>query len=125
MTTYSAPVEEMMFLYNHLKDNIDYNEIQKFKELIPYHDVEIFTAIDGKNIKNENDLVQKHFTKLKPMKPGEIGCFLSHVYIWEKISQQKEEHAFIFEDDPILCNNFVCIQINVSKVRITCVYIIK
>ena len=33
MTTYSAPVEEMMFLYNHLKDNKDYNEIQKFKEI--------------------------------------------------------------------------------------------
>ncbi len=33
MTTYFAPVEEMMFLYNHLKDNKDYNEIQKFKEI--------------------------------------------------------------------------------------------
>ena len=33
MTTYNAPVEEMMFLFNHLKDNKDYNEIEKFKEI--------------------------------------------------------------------------------------------
>ena len=33
MTTYNAPVEEMMFLFNHLKDNKNYNEIEKFKEI--------------------------------------------------------------------------------------------
>ena len=33
MTTYNAPVDEMMFLFNYLKDNKDYNEIEKFKEI--------------------------------------------------------------------------------------------
>ena len=33
MTTYNAPVDEMMFLFNHLKDNKNYNEIEKFKEI--------------------------------------------------------------------------------------------
>ncbi len=33
MTTYNAPVEEMMFLFNNLKDNKNYNEIEKFKEI--------------------------------------------------------------------------------------------
>ena len=33
MTIYNAPVEEMMFLFNHLKDNKNYNEIEKFKEI--------------------------------------------------------------------------------------------
>ena len=33
MTTYNAPVEEMMFLFNYLKDNKNYNEIEKFKEI--------------------------------------------------------------------------------------------
>ncbi len=35
MTTYNAPVEEMMFLFNNLKDNKNYNEIEKFKEITP------------------------------------------------------------------------------------------
>ncbi len=33
MTTYNAPVDEMMFLFDYLKDNKNYNEIEKFKEI--------------------------------------------------------------------------------------------
>ncbi len=33
MTTYLAPIEDMMFLFEHLKDNKNYNEIEKFKEV--------------------------------------------------------------------------------------------
>jgi len=33
MTTYNAPVQEMMFLFDHFKDNKNYNEIEKYKEI--------------------------------------------------------------------------------------------
>ncbi len=33
MTTYIAPVEEMMFLFNNLRDNKNYNELDKYKEI--------------------------------------------------------------------------------------------
>ena len=33
MTTYIAPVEEMMFLFDYLKDDKNYNEIEKYKEV--------------------------------------------------------------------------------------------
>ncbi len=33
MTTYNAPVEDMMFLFDYLKDNKNYKEIDKFKEI--------------------------------------------------------------------------------------------
>ncbi len=33
MTIYNAPVEEMMFLFENLKDNKNYNEIEKYKEI--------------------------------------------------------------------------------------------
>ena len=32
MTIYNAPIDDMMFLFNHLKDNKNYNEIDKYKE---------------------------------------------------------------------------------------------
>ena len=35
MTTYSAPIDDMMFLFEHLKDNEEYNEIEKNKEVTP------------------------------------------------------------------------------------------
>ena len=30
MTTYTAPIEDMMFLYEKLRDNKNYNEIEKY-----------------------------------------------------------------------------------------------
>ena len=33
MTIYHPPIEEMMFLFDHLKDNKNFNEIEKFKEI--------------------------------------------------------------------------------------------
>ena len=33
MTVYNAPVQEMMFLFDNLKDTKNYNEIEKFKEI--------------------------------------------------------------------------------------------
>ena len=33
MPIYNAPVEEMMFLFDHLKDNKNYKEIDKYKEI--------------------------------------------------------------------------------------------
>ena len=33
MTIYTAPVEEMMFLFDNLKDNQRYKEIEKYKEI--------------------------------------------------------------------------------------------
>ena len=35
MTIYSAPLDDMMFLFEHLKDNKEYNEIEKNKEVTP------------------------------------------------------------------------------------------
>ena len=33
MTTYSAPIKDMMFLYEKMRNNKNYNEIEKYKEV--------------------------------------------------------------------------------------------
>ena len=35
MPTYTAPLEDMMFLYEKLRNNKNYNEIEKYKEITP------------------------------------------------------------------------------------------
>ena len=58
-------------------------------------------AVDGKTLKH----IPNYFRKLLP---GEVGCFLSHKLLWEKLVQDKEsEYYVIFEDDAIYSNNFV------------------
>ena len=35
MPTYTAPVEDMMFLFEKLRNNKNYNEIKKYQEVTP------------------------------------------------------------------------------------------
>jgi len=78
-------------------------------------DYELFEAIDGyklteDQIKSYVDPHSKYsnaFIKpteysdgfVSPFKPAEIGCFLSHYRIYEKICNDKLEYALILEDD--------------------------
>ena len=61
MTIYNAPVEEMMFLFDHLKDNKNYNEIEKFKEInsdLVNNDSQLFSDLD-------NNYTDKYFLKIQ------------------------------------------------------------
>ncbi|KAL4002017.1 Glycosyltransferase 25 (LPS biosynthesis protein) family protein [Acanthocheilonema viteae] len=35
----------------------------------------------------------------RPMKTGEVGCFLSHYRIWQEVNEKKLDRVIIFEDD--------------------------
>jgi len=35
MATYSAPIDDMMFLFEKLRDNPHYNDLEKYKEVNP------------------------------------------------------------------------------------------
>ena len=35
MATYNAPIDDMMFLFEKLRDNSHYNELEKYKEVNP------------------------------------------------------------------------------------------
>lgn len=59
------------------------------------YDYEIFNAILGKDVKNS-----KYFDTSK-LSDGQIGCFCSHINLWEKIILDNEP-AYIFEDDVLL-----------------------
>ena len=70
---------------------------------------EFFEAIDGINTKHNgiytgwvDSYHNRYVTK------GEVGCSLSHYYIWEKIITEKIETAIILEDDvDVLDNKFI------------------
>ncbi|KAK2578642.1 hypothetical protein KPH14_012134 [Odynerus spinipes] len=76
-----------------------------FKELGAH--VETINAVDGRML-NESTL-EKWGVKLmaeyadpyhkRPMTTGEIGCFLSHYVIWNKMLEYRYEHIMILEDD--------------------------
>lgn len=53
------------------------------------------------NVILDNNLIKK----IKGLKVGEIGCFLSHYFIWKKIIEL-DKPCLIFEDDALICNEF-------------------
>lgn len=66
-----------------------------------------FPAINGRNL-DENDIrLQKYFSKnIKRYSIIQKSCALSHISIWEKIKEEKNNFTIIFEDDVIIPNNF-------------------
>jgi GR25 family glycosyltransferase involved in LPS biosynthesis len=75
----------------------------------------IFNAINGSQL-NINSLsdsnIIDHTKSFKymnrPMRRGEIGCALSHIFIWNSLLQDTSniKYYLIFEDDAILVDNF-------------------
>lgn len=73
----------------------------------------VFEAIDGNKLSidnlNEYNLIDqsKSYTYMKrAMRRGEIGCSLSHIFIWNEMAISKYKYFMIFEDDAILAVNF-------------------
>ncbi|EDV27520.1 uncharacterized protein TRIADDRAFT_21834 [Trichoplax adhaerens] len=70
-------------------------------------DAEFFEAIDGRQL-NEEKIAKLGIQILpgyldpfhqRPMKYGEIGCFLSHYQLWKKVIQFNYSSILILEDD--------------------------
>merc|ERR1712107_147786 len=65
----------------------------------------IVDAVDGDAIQSQADItkcgarVMPGFRGLIPFTTGEVGCFLSHWGIWEKMARENIPCALILEDD--------------------------
>lgn len=71
---------------------------------------EFFEAVDGREIKNLNEVYNEkkaiHFYG-KALTRGEVGCALSHLGIYKKMIDENIDKALILEDDIILEKNFL------------------
>lgn len=91
-------------LKNFISNNSDISNISEF------------AAIDGRNLKlntnhdllyNGNILLSKHiFSNFNnKLKIGEVGCFLSHYFLWKNCIKQNT-NFLIFEDDAFVVKDF-------------------
>lgn len=62
---------------------------------IPFN-VEIFDAVHG------YDLEESEIQQFSDLSRGQIGCFLSHLQLWEKIVRDDTGTVCIFEDDAVI-----------------------
>ena len=84
------------------------DRLELFNKQCPFNDVTVIEAFDGKNMKDEQSAIEKEVvTRFSRLDPGEIGCFISHLRIFNRIRRENLPYALIFEDDAIFCDNFL------------------
>ncbi|MCY6319736.1 glycosyltransferase family 25 protein [Bacteroides uniformis] len=71
---------------------------------LPFLNVEYINAVDGRNMSPDERTAafdEKEFEKRYSVKvrPGEIGCTLSHQKCYKKIVEEHLPYALILEDD--------------------------
>lgn len=59
----------------------------------------IVNAVDGMNLTSRDIQMKNVLIERNHLMPGEVGCFLSHVYLWERIIKAKKGYTLVFEDD--------------------------
>lgn len=72
--------------------------------------IERVSAADGRQMSEEAlnqyyslNLNKQHYHKI--LKPGEKGCYISHIWCWQQIVAQQLDFALILEDDFVVqCN---------------------
>lgn len=69
-------------------------------------DYEIVTAIDGRDLDPAGKIAPTFYNKVRP---GEAGCALSHMIVYQKILADGLERALVLEDDIIVPPEFTLI----------------
>ena len=105
-----------IFVINLERDTNKKEKIQKLMDKANIS-VEFFKAVDGTtHHENHNFTGWVDPYHCRYVTKGEVGCALSHYYIWEKIINEKIEKAIILEDDvEIIDHDFVNKVNNIDK----------
>ncbi|CAL8406029.1 unnamed protein product [Arctogadus glacialis] len=77
-------------------------------------DVKVVDAVDGNALNSSDikllgvDLLPGYFDPYsgRTLTKGEVGCFLSHYFIWKEMVDQQLDKALVFEDDVRFQANF-------------------
>ena len=101
----SIPNIIFIVLENHKNRLNNVKNIIKNEHLGKYS---LFNAIDGNTLNfdnlNQSNRITRH--AINKLKPGVIGCSLSHITVWEKFIRGDTNSLIILEDDIDICNNF-------------------
>lgn len=63
-------------------------------------------ALDVASFADRLDTLWFRIMRRRNLRPGEIGCFLSHYGLWERLVETRTPHALILEDDARLEGGF-------------------
>ena len=89
MPSYTAPVEDMMFLFEKLRDNKKYNELEKYKEV---------SSDLVKDILEEAAKINQKYTRKKIIFFSMPNTLYDKIWIDHLVDQQDDGTALLFVD---------------------------
>lgn len=95
-----------IYIINLERDIAKKRAMERQLEELGITNYEFFSAIDGRDLSDEE--LQKYVYDYPAcqLTLGEIGCALSHYYLYKKIVENNEKSALILEDDINLSESF-------------------
>jgi GR25 family glycosyltransferase involved in LPS biosynthesis len=81
-------------------------EVSKEFEKHGIKNYSFYNAMDGKRIKENKELAKLFYGNDFGSRKGVIGCALSHIDLWVKLLESKDDYYIVTEDDILLTNNF-------------------
>jgi glycosyl transferase family 25 len=85
---------DKIFVINMKKDEQRLDNFNKLSKKLNF-EYNIKEAVIGKNLKK----LPKYIKENHNLGPSEVGCFMSHVEIWEELLLSNDNSYLIFEDD--------------------------
>lgn len=83
------------------------DRLELFRARCPLKNYALIYGFDGKHVNLELSARERNMVhKLNTLLPGEQGCFISHIRIFQKIVREKIPFAFIIEDDAFFSRDF-------------------
>ena len=81
------------------------DRLENFRENCPLK-FTVIPGFDGRNFENESEFEKNMLKNFTCLSLGEIGCFISHIRVFQKIVDEGIQIALIMEDDAIFCKDF-------------------
>lgn len=94
----------------------DSRRLSRFRQFLKYYNISLqkrnwnrFNAIDGYDLKLIHDtcklMTDKNIIPIWKKHKGSIGCYLSHLKLWIKLKEEKQNYSLIMEDDAYFIKN--------------------
>mgnify|MGYP000927167739 FL=1 len=74
-------------------------DIERRNNLLKYVTPNEYSSVDGSKLLSIKTLKKENIIEKEDIKKGEIGCFLSHYNIFNKIKNYNDSYSIIIEDD--------------------------
>ncbi len=101
------------------RDRFDatYNRLMESNVEATRFNATVGKSLSAKEVSHWYDAAANHKRYHRDLTPGEIGCYISHMRVWQKLVDEKIPYAIVLEDDLHIEPSFADVLANIATLR--------